>query len=129
MLAGNQRIPPHMIHALDHIDMVVKDLDAAAAQYEALLGRKPVWLAEANGADHVWFQLGNMGLNIMSPSGPGVTGDTVRTRINSVGEGIYALAFSVDNLEAASKLLERRGIPASAPTPIRAVDPKTGEKR
>ncbi len=118
-----------MIHALDHVDLVVKDLDAAAEQYTALLGRKPVWLAEANGVKHVWFQLGNMGLNIMSPTGPGVTGDTVRTRLNSVGEGIYALAFAVRDLAAAAKLIERRGIPASPPSPIRATDPKTGEKR
>ncbi len=64
-----------MIHALDHIDIAVKDLDAAAAQYVALLGRSPSWRGEAAGMRQVMFQLPNMALNLLGYSGPGVTGE------------------------------------------------------
>jgi catechol 2,3-dioxygenase-like lactoylglutathione lyase family enzyme len=118
-----------MIHAIDHIDLTVPDIDEALEHYQALLGRKPVWSADAAGVRHVWFQFPNMALNIMSPVGPGVMGDSVRTRIAQIGHGLHGIAFAVRDIEVAQRLLERRGVPASAASPIRATDPAKGEKR
>ena len=106
-----------MIHALDHIDLAVNDLDAAAERYQTLLGRAPSWRGEANGARNVWFQLPNAALNLMAYAGPGVT-----------GEGLWSLAFAVRDLASAARLLERRGVPTSPPALLRGDDPSSGAK-
>ena len=98
--------------ALDHIALVVSDLDAAEAGYERLLGRKANWRGSMHGASHVWFQLGNMALDVIAPTGEGVVGDTIRARIASHGEGIWGLGFSVPDMAAAQKRFERVGVPA-----------------
>ncbi len=54
---------------------------------------------------------------------------SLKQRLDTVGEGLWSMAFGVTSLAAAAKLLERRGVPTSAPAPIRAVHPETGEKR
>ena len=118
-----------MITAIDHVDIAVKDLDVAAVQYEAMLGRKPAWSGDAEGARHVWFQMPNMALNLMAHTGPGATGEATRTRLDTVGEGVSALAFGVDDIAATQRLLERRGIPTSSAARVRAVNAQTGEKR
>ena len=50
-----------MITALDHVVIAVRDLDAAIAAYQRLLGRPPCWRAEAAGgfAETAVFQLAN----------------------------------------------------------------------
>lgn len=117
-----------MITALDHIDIAVKDIDAAEAQYTALLGRKPAWKGEAPGMKQVMFRLHNTALNLLTHSGAGVPGEAVKARLDNVGEGVWSIAFRVDDLNATHKLLERRGIPTSPPGPIRSANPETGEK-
>jgi catechol 2,3-dioxygenase-like lactoylglutathione lyase family enzyme len=86
-----------MIVGLDHIAIAVRDLDLAAPAFEALLGRRPDWREEAAGARHAWFQLSNMALDIVQPDGPGESGDRVRARLADGGDGLWGLAFAVDD--------------------------------
>ena len=58
-----------MITGLDHIALAVHDLDTAVEGYRKLLGREPNWLGGDGGARHAWFQLTNMALDVISPSG------------------------------------------------------------
>lgn len=117
-----------MITALDHIALVVSDLDAAEAGYERLLGRKANWRGSMHGASHVWFQLGNMALDVIAPTGEGVVGDTIRARIASHGEGIWGLGFSVPDMAAAQKRFERLGVPAYDREEV-STNPQTGATR
>ena len=116
------------ITALDHIALVVSDLDAAEAGYERLLGRKANWRGSMHGASHVWFQLGNMALDVIAPTGEGVVGDTIRARIASHGEGIWGLGFSVPDMAAAQKRFERVGVPAYDREEV-STNPETGATR
>jgi catechol 2,3-dioxygenase-like lactoylglutathione lyase family enzyme len=109
-----------MISGLDHIALAVNDLDAAVAAYRTLLGREPNWIGGDGGARHAWFQLPNMALDVITPHGEGAFGDTIRKHLAEHGEGIWAIAFTVDDVEAAQKLIERRGIKASKPGPTRS---------
>lgn len=111
-----------MIEALDHIAVAVKDLDRAASAYGKLLGRKADWREEAAGARHVWFQLSNMALDIVQADGRGESGDRVRAQIDAHGEGLWGLAFAVDNLEETSRMLGRRGAPVGAPADLLSTD-------
>lgn len=117
-----------MITGLDHVALAVNDLDAAIAGYSALLGRKPNWVGGDGGARHAWFQLPNMALDVISPHGEGAFGDTIRNHLSEHGEGIWALAFTVSDIEAATKLLGRRGLRGSAPSPVRSTH-DDGRKR
>ena len=111
-----------MIDALDHIAIAVADLDVAATAYEALLGRAPDWREEAAGARHAWFQLGNMALDLVQPDGPGESGDRVRARLASAGEGLWGLAFATADFEETRRTLERRGAPSSEPLSLLSTD-------
>lgn len=104
-----------MITGLDHIALVVRDLDAAMGGYGRLLGRKPDWIGRAGGVRQAWFQLPNMALDLISPEGDGAFADGIRAHLDAHGEGIWALAFGVDDLDAAQRLVTRRGLKASAP--------------
>lgn len=118
-----------MLKALDHVALVVEDLDAAVGRYEALLGRAPNWRGADGGAAHAWFQLSNMALDVIAATGSGYTGDRVKSRLESHGEGIWALAFTVDDMAKTRHRLERVGVPSTEARPIRATHPETGEKR
>lgn len=117
-----------MITGLDHVALAVNDLDAAIAGYTALLGRKPNWVGGDGGARHAWFQLPNMALDVISPHGEGAFGDTIRKHLAEHGEGVWAAAFTVDDIEAAAKLLSRRGLRGSTPGPVRTTH-DDGRKR
>ncbi len=117
-----------MISGLDHIAIAVNDLDATVAAYRTLLGREPNWIGGDGGARHAWFQLPNMALDVIAPHGEGAFGDTIRKHLAEHGEGVWALAFTVSDIEAASKLLGRRGLRGSAPGPVRSTH-EDGRKR
>jgi catechol 2,3-dioxygenase-like lactoylglutathione lyase family enzyme len=105
-----------MITALDHIAVVVADLDAALAAYERFLGRRASWKGRYHGgAAHAWLQLPNMALNIIAPAGEGVLGDEVRQRLEASGEGLWAIAFTVDGLDAFRAQAGRRGVASDEP--------------
>lgn len=101
-----------MILGLDHVSIVVADLDPTADAYQALIGRTPRQWEEA-GARHAWHQLSNMALDIVQPAGPGEGGDAARSRLEEAGEGLWRLAFAVDDLAETRRLLERRGAPSA----------------
>jgi catechol 2,3-dioxygenase-like lactoylglutathione lyase family enzyme len=111
-----------MIEGLDHIAIAVNDLDRAASAFGALLGRSADWREEAAGARHVWFQLSNMALDIMQADGPGESGERVRAQIAAHGEGLWGLAFAVNDLEETSRVLGRRGAPVLAAAALLSTD-------
>jgi catechol 2,3-dioxygenase-like lactoylglutathione lyase family enzyme len=117
-----------MILGIDHIALAVNDLDAAIDAYRRLLGREPNWLGGDGGARHAWFQLPNMALDVITPHGEGAFGDTIRRHLAEHGEGMWAIAFTVDDAQAAQKLVGRRGIRGSVPGPTRSTH-DDGRKR
>jgi catechol 2,3-dioxygenase-like lactoylglutathione lyase family enzyme len=99
-----------MIHAIDHVAVAVADLDAAVADYEALLGRTAQRTEPFAGAERAWLHLDNISLELIAASGDGPAGDRVRRRLDAGGEGLLLVAFATADLAAGSRLLERRGI-------------------
>ena len=117
-----------MITALDHIVLVCPDIEEGAAAYELVLGMKPSWRAEADGAATAWFQMPNVALELMAPSGDGETADKLR-EMTSDGGKLTSIVYRSDTLEADHRLLTRRGL---APTEIsdgQSRDIATGEPR
>ena len=103
-----------MIHALDHVVIAVRDLDAGIAAYQRLLGRPPCWRAEAagSGAETAVFQLANVAAELIAPAGAGPGADRLRAVLDAHGEGLASLAFAVDDIGARTA-----GSPVSASIP------------
>jgi hypothetical protein len=55
-----------MITGLDHVVVLLSDIEAAASAYERLLGRAPAWRGESVGSQTVMFTLDNMTLELMA---------------------------------------------------------------
>src|SRR6266853_2097811 len=122
---------PPIIHALDHVVVAVRDLDAAVAVYRALLGRAPAWRAEAHGggATVVTFALANVAVELMAPSGMGPTAERLTAVLDAQGEGLASLAFATGDIERAHRRLARLGL---GPEPIAdgaSTDAETGATR
>lgn len=98
-----------MITALDHVAIAVRDVEAAADGYRRLLGVEPD-REDGEGAARAWFRFPNMALEVIGPQGEGPAGDRVRAQLDEHGEGVWILAFATADLDAAAKLIERRGI-------------------
>jgi catechol 2,3-dioxygenase-like lactoylglutathione lyase family enzyme len=99
-----------MITGIDHIAIMVRDFDATVAGYEAIFGRAPNWRGFMRGGQHAWFQFGNAALDIIGSHGEGPEAEASRTEIARFGDAIWGLGFSVPDLDAATRLFERRGL-------------------
>lgn len=99
-----------MITGLDHAVVLVRDIEAAVAGYQTLLGRAPAWRADSNGAASAIFALDNTSLELMAPSGDGEAADRVRAALDKQGEGLASLAFAVDDIAKAHHRLIRLGL-------------------
>ena len=100
-----------MITGLDHIAIAVRDFEATVDAYRRLFGREPD-LEPGDGAHRAWFCFPNMAFEIIAP-GNDHPGHQVRKRLDEAGEGQWLAAFQVDDVAGSTRLLERRGLPAS----------------
>jgi catechol 2,3-dioxygenase-like lactoylglutathione lyase family enzyme len=99
-----------VISRIDHLTIAVRDADVAADAYRRLLGREPQ-IQDGMGSRRVWFRFPNLALEVLGPFGEGVSGDRLRKRLETAGEGLWLMCFRVDDLEGAVQLLNRRGLP------------------
>lgn len=105
-----------MISGVDHIVLLAPDIEAGAAVYSALLGRKPDWRARTDdGIATALFQLGNTALELVAPSGDGASADHLRARIAEEGPGLKSLAFRSTDLAGDHRAFTRLAL---SPTPI-----------
>jgi len=117
-----------VIKALDHIAYVVNDLEAALEGYTRLFGRTPNWRGDMHGASQAWFQLGNMALDVIAPTGEGPTGDAIRARLASHGEGIWGVGFGVPDVAEAARRFERVALKTRLGEEV-TTNPETGATR
>ncbi len=108
-----------MIVGLDHVVVLVSDIEAASTAYQALLARAPAWQNSGDGADRVLFTLSNMSLELMAPSGFSVTADRIRTLLADRGEGLASMCFRTADI---AKMYRRLDRVALSPEPIVEVE-------
>ena len=107
------------VQSLDHIGIVVKDLDASIKQYEHVLGVKLDRVEDyGNGLLKIaFFPLKNVLIELIQPLRPGsASWDFLQEN----GEGLEHIAFEVDNLESEWKEVMDKRIP------VRDKEPKPG---
>ncbi|MGH7414012.1 MAG: VOC family protein [Candidatus Rokuibacteriota bacterium] len=120
-----------MIHALDHVVIAVRDLDAGIGTYQRLLGRPPCGRTEAagGGAETAVFQLASVAAELIAPAGGGPAADRLRALLEAQGEGLASLAFAVDDVERAHRRLARLGLDPEPVVAAESVDCETGARR
>src|SRR5258706_15509861 len=96
-----------MISALEHTTVLVRDLDAGVAAYSEIFAREPAFRTNNDGAESVFFTLDNATLRITAPQGEGSFGNCVRAALEESGEGLWSLAFSVNDIEGTYRRLKR----------------------
>ena len=99
-----------MITNLDHVVVLVRDLEAGIVGTKTLFGREPSWRTDNEGAATAIFTLTNMSLELMAPSGEGGTGDRIRTTLDKQGKGLASFAFAVDDIARMHRRLKRLGL-------------------
>lgn len=98
-----------MIDRLNHVAIVVPDLESAAATYRDTLGARvsaPVDLPE-HGVSTIFIELGNTKIELLHPLGENspIAGFLER----NPGGGMHHLCYEVDDIYAARERLRQRG--------------------
>jgi catechol 2,3-dioxygenase-like lactoylglutathione lyase family enzyme len=103
--------------ALDHVIVLVADVEAATPTYARLLGRTPSWRGEhpGQGTANALFRLENTYLELLAPAGPGPVGDLLRERLAASGEGPLGFALATPDADACCASLRARGLAAADP--------------
>jgi catechol 2,3-dioxygenase-like lactoylglutathione lyase family enzyme len=96
-----------VITGLDHVVVLVENIDAGTAAYQTLFARAPSWRNTGDGADRVLFTLDNMTLELMSPNGFSVAADRIRAVIADQGEGMASICFRTADIAKMHRRLDR----------------------
>jgi len=108
---------------IEHIGIAVKDLEAASALYEKLLGREcyKQEAVETEGVRTAFFEVGESKIELleaMSEDSP------IARFIEKRGEGIHHIAFEVDDLKAEAERLRSEGFRVLSDEPRPGADNK-----
>src|SRR5882757_11126199 len=104
-----------MIAGLDHVVVLIRELEAAVTAYQTLFARAPAWRSTGDGAETVLFTLDNMTLELMSPSGDGAVADRIRAALAEHGEGLASICFRTKDIAKMHRRLDRLAL---KPEPI-----------
>jgi catechol 2,3-dioxygenase-like lactoylglutathione lyase family enzyme len=115
-----------VITGLDHVVVLVGDIRAAAAAYQALFGRSPAWRKTGDGADRVLFTLDNMTLELMAPDGDGAAADRIRGVLAEQGEGLASLCFRTADITKMHRRLDRLTLRPEPIVEVESRDAATG---
>jgi catechol 2,3-dioxygenase-like lactoylglutathione lyase family enzyme len=120
-------MPSHsipVISGLDHVVVLVEDIEAGAKAYELLLVRSPSWQSNGNGSKTILFTLDNMSLELMAPAGDTPAAERIRQVIGLSGEGLASLCFRVDDIAKAYRRLDRVAL---KPDPVAEVENRNSD--
>ncbi len=104
-----------MITGLDHVVVLVRDIDAATAAYQLLLARAPAWRSTRDGAATVLFTLDNVTLELMAPVGNSDAADRIRSVLAEQDDGLASICFRTGDIARMHRRLDRLAL---KPEPI-----------
>jgi catechol 2,3-dioxygenase-like lactoylglutathione lyase family enzyme len=119
---------------LDHVVIAVRDLDAAATDYTALLGRAPSWRGEhpTYGTRNVLYRIENTYIELLGLGSiggdPRWAGELARF-LDGHGEGVYALALGTPNVDETVREMRDRGLEIDDAADGDGIDANTGAQR
>ena len=116
---------------IDHLIIVVPDLQDATDQYSTLLGRPPSWQGTHPdyGTANTLFQLDNIYLELLAIKGNGPAADMVQTLLDKRGSSLGGLVFGTQDATAFIKRARSFDLMVSEPIPGQGIDDNTGAQR
>jgi catechol 2,3-dioxygenase-like lactoylglutathione lyase family enzyme len=108
-----------VITGLEHLVLLLSDIEAGAKAYELLFGRAPSWRSHGDGSETVLFTLDNMSLELMAPSGHSPTAERIRQVMKIWGEGLASICFRVGDIGKTHRRLDRVAL---TPEPVAEVE-------
>ena len=115
-----------MITGLDHVVVLLRDLEAGAATYETLLARAPAWRGAGDGTETLLFTLDNMTLELMAPNGAGAAADRIRAVLAEQGEGLASVCFRTGDIARLHRRLDRLALKPEPIAGVESLDTATG---
>lgn len=109
-------IPAGELLGIDHVVVVVRDLDAAVARFAAVVGDVSAVLGGAEtGYRRAMFDLGASGQRIElcqpldpdEPGGQSQASRSFRRRLETLGEGVHNVAVNVRDVQAARAVVDQ----------------------
>jgi len=116
-----------MITGLDHVVVLVNNIDAGTSAYELLLGCAPSWRSRGDGSQTVLFTLDNMSLELMAPAGESATARRIRDVIKLWGEGLASICFATSDIARMHRRLERVALKPDAVAEVESHDLLSGK--
>jgi len=102
-----------VIAGFDHVVIAVRDLAAATAAYETLLGRSAQRQDTRDGVATTLIALDNTAVELIAPDGEGEGGQRLIAALES-GEGLKSLVFATPDIERLHTRCERVGLDPAA---------------
>jgi catechol 2,3-dioxygenase-like lactoylglutathione lyase family enzyme len=115
-----------VISGLDHVVVLVGDIEAAATAYQTLFARAPAWRNRDDGAERLLFTLDNMTLELMSPHGDGATANRIRAVLAEQGEGLASICFRTGDIAKMHRRLDRLTLKPEPVAEVESHDATTG---
>lgn len=115
-----------MISGLDHVVILLDDLEAGIATYQTLLSRKPAWRSTSDGAKLAIFTLANMSVELMAPHGQGAAAARIRAVLPESGGSLASICFATDDIGKMHRRLDRVALKPEAVTEVESRDRDTG---
>ncbi|MDN3723052.1 methylmalonyl-CoA epimerase [Aequorivita sp. SDUM287046] len=108
---------------IEHIGIAVRNISEANKIYETLLGVAPYKNeeVESEGVQTSFFRCGESKIELLEATNPD---SPIATFIEKRGEGIHHIAFSVTDINAAMKRLQKEGFVLLNETPKIGADNK-----
>jgi catechol 2,3-dioxygenase-like lactoylglutathione lyase family enzyme len=115
-----------MITGLDHVVVLVRDLEAGVAAYATLFARAPAWRSAGDGAETALFTLGNMTLELMAPKGEGEGADRIHAVLAEQGEGLASICFRTGDIARMHRRLDRLTLKPEPVADVESLDATSG---
>jgi catechol 2,3-dioxygenase-like lactoylglutathione lyase family enzyme len=107
-----------VITGLDHVVVLVNEIEAAVASHQTLFARTPSWRNAGDGAARALFTLDNATLELMAPEGDSAAAKRIRSLLAEQGEGMASLCFRTGDIAKLHRRLDRLAL---RPEPIAEV--------
>lgn len=111
-----------MLKKIDHIGIVVKDIDESLGLYKKAFGLDPIKteIIEETKLKIAFLQVGEVLIEFVEPMEPGfgMVGQFLEER----GEGIHHIAYRVADIKASMEKMKKAGIPVTDEEPQYGAD-------
>lgn len=115
-----------MITGLDHVVILLNDLEVGIATYQTLFSRKPAWRSTSEGAELAIFTLANMSVELMTPHGEGTAATRIRAVLPESGATLASICFATDDIARMHRRLDRVALKPDPVTEVESRDRDTG---